>query len=110
MEGVVIAMLVAFPLAGLAIRRRIALILPLVGWPLFYVGLTHDWWGHGTGDAWQFVAAMLTLIGLGSTALAVSFGRAFVRRPRGGSANAPRAHRRDPPPGASFAACASVRE
>jgi hypothetical protein len=77
MEGVVIAMLVAFPLAGLAIRRRIALILPLVGWPLFYVGLTHDWWGHGTGDAWQFVAAMLTLIGLGSTALAVSFGRAF---------------------------------
>ena len=77
MEGVVLAMLVAFPLAGLAARHWLALIFPAVAWPLFYAGVTRHWWGHGTGDAWQFVAIMLTLVGVGSTALAISVARAF---------------------------------
>jgi hypothetical protein len=77
MGAVVVAMLIVFPLLGLMIRRWLALIFPLVGWPLFYIGLTHDWWGYGTGDAWQFVATFLTLVGVGSTALAVSVARAF---------------------------------
>jgi hypothetical protein len=80
-EGVVIAMLVAFPLFGFASRSWLALILPLVAWPLFYVGLTQHWWGDGTGDAWQFVAVTLTLVGVGSTALAVSVAQALWPRP-----------------------------
>jgi hypothetical protein len=77
MGAVVVAMLIVFPLLGLMIRRWLALIFPIVGWPLFYVGLTHHWWGYGTGDAWQFVATFLTLVGVGSTGLAVSVARAF---------------------------------
>ena len=77
MEGVVVAMLIAFPLLGLALRSWLALIFPVVAWPLFYVGLTHHWWGYGTGDGWQFVAVALTLLGVGSTALAVGIARAF---------------------------------
>jgi hypothetical protein len=77
MEAVVIALLVTFPILGFVIRRWIALFFPIVGWPLLFVGLTHHWWGYGTGDGWQYGAAMLILVGVGSTALAVSGGRAF---------------------------------
>jgi hypothetical protein len=80
MQGVVIALLIVFPLLGLLSRHWLALVFPMVGWPLFYVGLTHGWWGYGTGDGWQYVAAFLTLAGVGSTALAISVARAF--RPR----------------------------
>ena len=77
-------MLVAFPLLGLATRHWLALSVPIIGWPLFYIGLTQHWWGHGTGDAWQFVAVVLTLLGAGSTALAISLAHAF--RPRSSQA------------------------
>jgi hypothetical protein len=77
MGAVVVAMLIAFPLLGLMIRRWHTLTFPIVGWPLFYLGLTHHWSGYGTGDGSQHVATMLTLVGVGSTALAVSIARAF---------------------------------
>ena len=77
MEAVFVALLVGFPLLGLVARDWFVLIFPIVCWPLFYAGLTQHWWGYGTGDAWQFVAVVVTIVGVGSTALAVSLGRAF---------------------------------
>ena len=77
MEGVVIALLIGCPLLGLVTRRWFALIFPILGWPLFYAGLVRGWWGDGTGDAWQFVAVVLTVAGVGSTALVISVARAF---------------------------------
>jgi hypothetical protein len=80
----VIVLLVAFPVVGLVSRSWVALLLPLVGWPLYYIGLNRGWWGSGTGDGWQFIAAGLTVVGIVSTGLAVAVSR-LVRpafRPR----------------------------
>ena len=75
-EAAIIGLLIAFPLVGLLARRRLAVALPLVGWPLFYFGLNKGWWGYGTGDGWQYAAALLTAIGVVTTACAVGSGRA----------------------------------
>jgi hypothetical protein len=82
-EAAVICLLVAFPLVGVLARRWSVLLLPLVGWPLFYFGLDRGAWGNGTGDGWQYAAALLTAVGLVSTALAV----AFASRLRPGAAS-----------------------
>jgi uncharacterized membrane protein len=74
-EVAVIGLLIAFPLVGLLAGRWLVIVLPLVGWPLFYLGLNRNWWGHGTGDGWQYAAALLTVIGIVTTALAVALAR-----------------------------------
>lgn len=75
MEAVTIALLVAFPLAGVLLRRWSAVLLPLAGWPLFYLGLHEGWWGAGLGDGWQYAAGALLLAGVLTTALAVALAR-----------------------------------
>ena len=75
-------LIVIFPLLGGAMRRWLALLFPVIGWPLFYVGLNRDWWGHGTGDGWQYVALLMTTIGVVTTALALALSRAVGRRRR----------------------------
>lgn len=76
MEAAVVALLVVFPLLGALSRRWAAVAAALLGWPLFYAGLNQGWWGYGTGDGWQAIAAVLTLIGVGTTAVAVVVARA----------------------------------
>jgi len=68
-------LLITFPVVGLATRSWAALLLPLIGWPLYYIGLNRGWWGYGTGDGWQFIAAGLTVVGIVSTAVAVAASR-----------------------------------
>jgi hypothetical protein len=75
-EAAIVALLIAFPLVGAIARRWLALLLPIVGWPLFYFGLNRGWWGDGTGDGWQLAAAMLTVAGVGSTAVVIAIARA----------------------------------
>jgi hypothetical protein len=75
MEAIFITLLIAFPLAGFVIRRWTALLLPLFGWPLFYLGLQQGWWGNGLGDMWQYVAAGVLLVGVVSTAIVVGLAR-----------------------------------
>lgn len=75
LELMVIGLLIGFPLVGLVVRRWTAILLPLIGWPLFYVGLNEGWWGYGTGDGWQYVAAVLTAVGVVTTTLAVALSR-----------------------------------
>ena len=79
-DAAFVALLIVFPLVGIAARRWLALVLPALGWPLFYVGLTQRWWGDGTGDGWQYAALLLTALGVFSTGLAVA------ARTRGGRA------------------------
>ena len=74
-------MLVLFPLAGGVAHRWPFVVLPLVGWPLFYVGLDRGWWGDGTGDGWQAAAVFFTCVGVVTTAVAVAAGRSLSRRP-----------------------------
>jgi hypothetical protein len=75
-EGVFVGLIAAFPLVGGAMRRWLALLYPAIGWPLFYVGLNRNWWGDGTGDGWQYLAVLMTTVGIVTTAVAVSVGRA----------------------------------
>jgi hypothetical protein len=75
MLAVAIALLVAFPLVGLLAARWLAGFLPRVGWPLYFLGLNQGWWGHGTGDGWQYAATSLTAVGVVTTVLAVAVGR-----------------------------------
>jgi hypothetical protein len=82
LEAVVFGLFFAFPLIGVFARRWIAIALPLVAWPIFYLGLYKGWWLYGVGDGWQFVAFFFTLLGVASTALAVEFGRSLKRPPK----------------------------
>jgi hypothetical protein len=79
-EAAFIALLIAFPLIGLARRRWLAVLLAAIGWPMFSVGLNQGWWGHGTGDGWQYAAVLATGVAVVITAFAVAAVRAV--RPR----------------------------
>jgi hypothetical protein len=79
LDATVAVLLVAFPLIGFATGRPASVALPLVGWPLFYVGLDRRWWLDGTGDGWQAIAIGLTLVGVVTTATAVAVRSALTR-------------------------------
>lgn len=82
-EAAFVVLDIAFPLLGAAVRRWAALLFPVLGWPLLYLGLNLNWWGHGTGDGWQGLAVLMTAVGVVTTALAVAVSRAVWRpRPR----------------------------
>jgi hypothetical protein len=80
---VIVTLLIACPLAGLLAQRWTAVILPLLSWPLLYLGLRQGWWGDGLGDGWHYPAVGLLLTGLLTTATSVAVGRR-VRRARSG--------------------------
>jgi hypothetical protein len=84
-EAAFVVLVVAFPLLGGAMRRWLALLSPVIGWPLFYIGLNRDWWGHGTGDGWPYLAMLMTAVGVVTTGVAVAVARALRRRPDLGS-------------------------
>lgn len=73
-------LLIAFPGFGAMTRSWWALALPIVGWPLFYVGLRERWWGYGLGDGWEDSAVQLVVLGTGTTALAVHASRWIATR------------------------------
>ena len=77
MEPAAVALLIAFPLVGALSRRWYAVALPLVGWPVFFIGLHQNWWGDGLGDAWRYPATALTAFGVVTTSLAVAAARQF---------------------------------
>ncbi len=79
-EAVFIVLLIGFPLLGAFSRRWAALLVPLAGWPLFYVGLDKGWWLYGTGDGWERAAVSFTIVGVLSTALATAVGRGLGSR------------------------------
>jgi hypothetical protein len=66
---------VALFLLALLFGRLRLLVAPLVGWPIFFLGLTMGWWGYGVGESWQFILVLSTLIG----AIAVALGWALHR-------------------------------
>jgi hypothetical protein len=84
-EAAIVVLLFAFPLVGLLTRRWAALLLPAIGWPLFYAGLDRHWWGYGLGDGWELAAIVLTAAGVLTTAGAI----ALVRSLSGGHARRP---------------------
>jgi hypothetical protein len=80
LEAAVIGLLLFFPLLGIFVRHWVVVLLPLVGWPLFYLGLNKGWWLYGAGDGWQIVRDGFTVIGVVSTAFAVMLARRIKPR------------------------------
>jgi hypothetical protein len=76
-EALVVTLLIAFPVVGALARRWLVVALPLVAWPIFYLGLNKGWWLYGTGDGWQYAARFFTLFGVATTALAVGIARSL---------------------------------
>ena len=73
---------------GFVIGRWWAIVVPIGGLSLFYVGLNVGWWGYGVGEAWQVAMAYLMCVGVLGTVAGVA-GRGFVMR-RASSGAAPR--------------------
>jgi hypothetical protein len=59
---------VAFFLAALGVGKRWILALPVIWWPLYFLGLHKRWWGHGVGDMWQYALVGVTLLGTAAAA------------------------------------------
>jgi hypothetical protein len=75
LEASFLALAIAFPAIGAIARRWIVLVLPLLGWPVYYIGMNRGWWLDGTGDGWEAIAKSMTLIGVITTAAAIALGR-----------------------------------
>jgi hypothetical protein len=74
-EAAVVALLIGAPALGAAVRRWSALLVPVVAWPVYFVGLNREWWFYGTGDGWQYGAVVLTAVGVVTTGVAITVGR-----------------------------------
>ena len=74
-EAVVYGLLIVFPVIAALWRRWVAVALPAVAWPIFYVGLNRGWWLYGTGDGWEYAARFFTVAGITSTAVTVAMAR-----------------------------------
>lgn len=57
----VLPLLVPF-VAVLFIGRIWLLLIPLVEWPLIFLGLYMGWWGFGVGELWQLALVMWMLV------------------------------------------------
>jgi hypothetical protein len=53
---------------GLAFGRWWTLAIPIVVWPIYFLGLVLEWWGYGVGDGWQ--VGGLTIIAISVTSVA----------------------------------------
>jgi len=58
-------------LAALLLGRLWLILVPLLGWPLFFLGEYAGWWGYGLGESWQYSLAYWTALGLAAVALAL---------------------------------------
>jgi hypothetical protein len=61
--------------SGLLLGRWVALVIPAVVIPLFYIGLRYGWWGYGVGDSWRYVGAAITILTIVATGGAVVLSR-----------------------------------
>jgi hypothetical protein len=72
---------VLFAGIGFVVNRWWAAILPLVVWPLYYLGLNAEWWGGGVGEFWEGAFALTTVVSVAGAALGIA-SRQAVRRAR----------------------------
>jgi hypothetical protein len=68
--GIVLISL-AFAPVGLLIGRWWAVGVPLIGWPLFFLGLNQGWWGSGLGETWGLALGLLMVFGAAGTVVGI---------------------------------------
>jgi hypothetical protein len=79
-EVAVVALLVFVPFAAAVIGRWWTLGIPLVVWPMWFLGLSRDWWGYGLGDGWEYGAVLLTAVSVASIAIALAIRSRLTQR------------------------------
>jgi hypothetical protein len=47
---------------GFLIGRWAVVAVLAAAWPLYFLGLHQEWWGHGVGDGWQVILVTGTLV------------------------------------------------
>jgi hypothetical protein len=77
--GWAIMVLICFA-GGLLLNRWWAVLLPVVIWPLYVLGLHQSWWGSGVGDAWQYALAAVMLMSVAAVAVGVGLRRIAAGR------------------------------
>jgi hypothetical protein len=80
METAAVALLIGLPLTALVTGRRELLALPLVIWPVWFLGLSQDWWGYGLGDGWPFAALFIIAASIASVAVALAVRSWVIQR------------------------------
>jgi hypothetical protein len=71
---------IGFFVTALLLGRSWVLLLPVIGWPLFFLGLNAGWWGYGVGDFWQFALILETVIGVAAVSIGLLLHRLLVAR------------------------------
>lgn len=74
---VLLTLIIGSIAGGLIIGRWVALLIPALAIPLFYIGLRYGWWGYGVGDGWQYVALAVTIVAMAASGGAVLLSRAL---------------------------------
>jgi hypothetical protein len=72
---VIYVALAVFFIAGFAIGRWWALVVPLLGISLVYLGLDRGWFGTGLGDGWEYAAVLALMVAVVVTCGGVVAGR-----------------------------------
>lgn len=62
-------------LAAMLLGRIWLFIVPVIGWPVVFLGLNLGWWGYGVGDGWQFWMLMWILVGVAAVGLGLALHR-----------------------------------
>ncbi|MGH9893453.1 MAG: hypothetical protein ACREA0_15985 [bacterium] len=52
-------------------------VLPVIGWPLFFLGLNLGWWGYGVGDFWEQAMVLYMSVGVAAVTVGLLF-RGFL--------------------------------
>jgi hypothetical protein len=79
-EVVVVALLVLVPVTAAVVGHWWTLGIPLLIWPIWFTGLSRDWWGYGLGDGWAYGAVVLTALSVASVVLALAVRSRWTRR------------------------------
>lgn len=60
---------------GFLVGRWAIVVVLAAAWPLYFLGLHRDWWGHGVGEGWLVILVTGTLVAVVAGAIGV-----FARR------------------------------
>jgi hypothetical protein len=55
----------------------VGLLIPLVVWPLYYLGVGQGWWGSDLGEAWWIALPIVVVISLAPVAFGVGLRSRF---------------------------------